>query len=89
MTDKKNDKRIRPFGSAIEFSSFGKSTLAYIRRVNTDDLPIEVTLEENLPADTNMWALFGADGKPLALADEMSMILQDAEDHDLVAMQRH
>ena len=89
MNEGVKDRRIKPFGTAMEFSAFGKSTLAYIRRVNTDDLPIEVALEEDLPADTTMWGLFGADGVPLALADEIKMLIQDAEDNDLVAVQRH
>lgn len=80
---------IKPFASQIEFSSFGKNTLAYVRRVEVDELAENVASEAGLPLNEDLWGLFGADGEPIALSDEIGSLLQSAEDSDLVAMKRH
>ena len=77
------------FNSRIEFANFGKNSIAYVRRVNTDELsePFHETGELNEGED--IWALYSADGEPLAVADEQSLLFDNAEERELVAVQRH
>ena len=82
-------KPVVSFGSKIEFANFGKSSIAYVRKVNTRELSEEFHEDGLLPDDEVMWGLFGADGEALAVADEQYLLLENAEERELVAVQRH
>ena len=80
---------VKLFGSATEFATFGNSTIAYVRKVRSDDMNRRYPLSMELPDGIELWGLFGADGEPIALADEQSELYVDAEERDLLAVQRH
>ncbi|MEM8749149.1 MAG: DUF1150 family protein [Pseudomonadota bacterium] len=82
------NKTIRLFGSSVEFESFGNSSIAYIRPVTSrfmnENYP-DAT-EDDLPDGLDLWGLFAADGKPLAVADDEHFLISDAQDRDLLAV---
>lgn len=83
-------KSMVKFGSKVEFANFGKSTIAYVRRINSDDLHGAFgEMDDDLPADVDMWGLFSADGQPLAVADEKYLLMDNAEERELVTVNRH
>ncbi len=76
-------------GTPVEFASFGKSALAYVRRVQSDDMNERFPNAPALPEGLDLWGLFGADGEPLAVSDERSSLFSDAERRDLLTVHRH
>ncbi len=84
-----SDRSIFKFNSNIEFANFGKDMIAYVRRVNTDDLDDTFTEEGELPLGQDIWALYSADGEPIALSDDKQMLFNNAEEFDLVTVNRH
>jgi len=84
-----SNKTVLSFNSKIEFANFGKSSIAYVRRVRTEDLSQPFHDTGELPEDGDVWALFSADGEPLAVADDQSLLFDNAEARELVAVQRH
>ena len=81
------DNVVKIFSSAVEFETFGMNALGYIRRVKTDDINAQFELDEALPAGQDLWALFGADGNPITIADEKADVMTDADDMDLLTVQ--
>lgn len=87
---------VKLFGSKVEFETFGKSSLAYVRRVSQSDMDVYLAdsqewgdSPENLnsmTADSGLWGLFGADGEPLAFSHEEAFLTQNAEELDLLTV---
>jgi len=84
-----SNKKVLTFNSKIEFANFGKNSIAYVRRVNTNELTEPFHESGELMLDEDVWALYGADGEPIAIADEQSLLFDNAEERELVAVQRH
>ena len=81
--------KIEAFGSQVEFAQFGKNAIAYVREVTSDDLNRRFPQGPALPEGVDLWGLFTADGQPLALADEPMALVQNADEMELQAVQRH
>ncbi len=77
---------VKLFNSPIEFETFGKNSLAYLRPVLRDEMNERFPDGPELPRGQDLWGLFGADGLPIAVADEKSDLLFDAEELDLLAL---
>lgn len=82
-------KIVSPFGSGIEFAAFGKQSFAYVRPVNSDDMKDTFKEAGDLPDGVDLWGLFAADGQPLALADERSMVVENAQELELITLALH
>ncbi len=68
----------------LEFANLGISAVAYVRRVERRELTeLEIDPEDVAP-DVDLWGLYGADGAPLAIADDRSDLIADASERDLV-----
>lgn len=80
------DKTGFGIGSRIEFESFGRNTLAYIKPVARDSDLTNIAFSEGLPTDVPLWGLFSADGEPIALSEKRSSLFQDAEELELTAV---
>lgn len=80
---------VKLFGAGVEFELFGRSTLAYVRRVQSDELNEQFPNGPELPQGIDLWGLFGADGRPISVADEQSVLMHEAQEMDLLAVQRH
>lgn len=78
---------VKLFNSAVEFETFGKNSLAYVRPVLSDEMNERFPGGPELPEGIDLWALFGADGLPIAVADEKSELLSNAEEMDLLTVQ--
>ncbi len=78
----------RHFDTSTEFAAFGSGAVAYVRRVEPGDFNRRFPTVEELPVDRDLWGLFGADGNPLSVSDDQYVLLQDAQDRDLVAVHR-
>ena len=76
------------FNSTVEFANFGKSSIAYVRPVQSTDFEDGMLDDEHLDPNEPLWGLFGADGEPIAVADERSLLLDSAEDMSLVPVTR-
>ncbi len=79
-------EKLKVFGSKVEFAAFGKSTLAYTRQMNSDEIRLKFPDADDLPEGVDLWALFGADGEPLAIADEQDLLIDNAESRSLLAV---
>jgi len=77
---------VKLFGSPIEFESFGINALAYMRPVKSEDMNARFPDGPELPEGLDLWALFGADGQPIAVADEKSDLISNAEEMDLLTV---
>ncbi|MEL6752371.1 MAG: DUF1150 family protein [Pseudomonadota bacterium] len=83
------NKRIDIFATATEFAQFGKQAFGYIRAVKSDDMNARFPDQAELPEGLDLWGLFAADGEPLALADERSVIMENAGEMELMPLTRH
>ena len=81
--------KIEPFGSQVEFAQFGKNAIAYVREVTSDDLNQRFPQGPALPEGVDLWGLFTADGQPIAVAEEPMALVQNADEMELMAVQRH
>lgn len=87
---------IKLFGSSVEFETFGKSSLAYVRRVSKSDLDGYLAASDDWedasqgsPSDAeenSIWGLFGADGEPIAFSHEEEFLSQNAAERDLLTV---
>ncbi|MEE9314659.1 MAG: DUF1150 family protein [Rhizobiaceae bacterium] len=77
---------VKLFQSPVEFETFGINSLAYVRPVMSDDINAQFPQGPELPEGLDLWALFGADGQPIAVADEKSDLLLNAEELDLLTV---
>ncbi len=78
---------VKLFGSKIEFESFGKNSIAYMRKMTGNDMGRRFPQVERYDDDEEMWALFGADGQPIAVADDASWLIENAAELDLMTVQ--
>jgi hypothetical protein len=83
------NKRITFGSTPAEFASFGKQAFAYMRPVQSDEMNAKFPQNPQLPSGLDLWGLFGADGEPLALADERQALLDNADELDLMPLARH
>lgn len=77
------------FGSDIEFATFGRNAIAYVRRIDAKEFGERFPQAGPLPDDQDLWGLFAADGVPLAVAGEQSVLMDDAASRDLTPVARH
>ncbi len=82
-------KPVLTFNTQIEFANFGRNTMAYLRRVKSDDLIRDYPETDDLVSGEMLWALYGADGEPIAVADDKSDLFTNAEERDLVTVNLH
>jgi hypothetical protein len=88
---------VKLFGSAVEFETFGKSSIAYVRQVSKSDMDSYLAASNDWedasrgdPTDIDdslIWGLFGADGEPIAFSHEEEFLTQNAAERDLLTVQ--
>ena len=70
-------------------ANLGGGRLAYIRPLNAAEAK---TLFPSMPAvapDLELWALLGADGTPIMLADSREAVMLNAHENDLETVSLH
>ncbi len=69
--------------SPEELAGLGAGDIAYMRPMTSDEVLERFPGATNLVPGLDLWALFAADGTPLALADDENAVLHDAYDRNL------
>jgi len=89
MSSAVKDNPVKMFGSPTEFATFGTGAIAYVRRVSSDDFNTQFPATGNLPEGLDLWGLFAADGSPLSVSDDQMALFEDAQERELLTVQRH
>ncbi|WP_102959566.1 DUF1150 family protein [Mangrovicella endophytica] len=75
--------------STSDLASLGEGHLAYLRRMSSDDIRARFPSAQSIKPGLNLWALFGADGTPLAVSDDRGSILASASENELLTVSIH
>lgn len=72
-----------------DLAAIGSGHIAYLRQITGKEISKAFPDSVQIPPDARVWALFGADGTPLALADDQGAAISSAFDNDLVPVAVH
>ncbi|MFD2238836.1 DUF1150 family protein [Aureimonas populi] len=75
--------------SQTDFAALGEGHLAYLRRMSSDDIRARFPGAQAIRPGLKLWALFGADGTPLAVSDDRGSILASASENELMTVSLH
>ncbi|WP_185984023.1 DUF1150 family protein [Aureimonas mangrovi] len=75
--------------SKTDFAALGEGHLAYLRRMSSDDIRAKFPAAQSIRPGIKLWALFSADGTPLAVSDDRSSILASASENELMTLSIH
>lgn len=75
--------------STKELARLGTNKIGYMRVMTSKQVLETFPETEDILPDMNFWALFGADGEPLALADHRDAVFSSAFDNDLKTVSVH
>ena len=78
-----------PAMSIAELAELGMKEVGYIRPITSQEVMEKFSITEGLQPGMNLWALFSANGDPLALSDEPAGVLSNAYDLDLDSVSLH
>jgi len=78
-----------PEMSQKELAALGAEKIAYIRPISSSEVMDKFPVVEGLQPNQMLWALFAANGDPLALSDEPARVLSNAHDLDLQPVTLH
>lgn len=72
-----------------DLAAIGEGHVAYLRRMSSDDIRAKFPSAQSIRPGLNLWALFSADGTPLAVSDDRGSILASASDNALTTVSIH
>ncbi|KQQ78908.1 MULTISPECIES: DUF1150 domain-containing protein [Aureimonas] len=72
-----------------DLASIGEGHLAYLRRMSSDDIRARFPSAQSIRPGLKLWALFSADGTPLAVSDDRGSILASATENELLTVSIH
>ncbi len=72
-----------------DLASIGEGHLAYLRRMSSDDIRARFPSAQSIRPGVKLWALFSADGTPLAVSDDRGSILASATENELMTVSIH
>lgn len=72
-----------------EFAHLGEGSVAYLRKMKSDDLAGRFPNLPHMAPGLELWALFAADGNPIMLADHRDGVLAGALENDLTPVSIH
>ncbi|MEZ5872905.1 MAG: DUF1150 family protein [Nitratireductor sp.] len=75
--------------TADELASLGAGKIAYLRQISGKEIAEAFPNSMEIAPDALVWALFAADGTPLALADDAGGALSMAFTNDLIPVAIH
>ena len=75
--------------STNELASIGEGHVAYLRRMSSDDIRAKFPSAQSSQPGLDLWALFSADGTPLAVSDDRGSILASATENQLLTVSTH
>ncbi len=71
------------------FAHLGEGHVAYVREVSAEDLGRLVPGAPPVPAGVRLWALLGATGTPILIADDRAAAVAGAAENDLTMVGLH
>lgn len=89
MTDETTMAALRQVMSPESFAALGGGRIAYVSPLNPDEAK---GLFPQMPAvvpDLALWALLGADGTPIMLANSREAVELNAQENDLETVSLH
>ena len=69
--------------SDTELAHLGAGKIAYVRRITSDDLVSRFPGLPHIQSGLDLWAVFGANGQPMMVADEQAVAISAAVNRDL------
>lgn len=79
----------RPIVTQADLAHLGEGTVAYLREMGSEELKGKFPGLPDMQPGLKLWALFGADGRPILLSDARDRALAGAMENDLVAVALH
>ncbi|ORE96864.1 DUF1150 domain-containing protein [Aurantimonas sp. 22II-16-19i] len=73
----------------FDLASLGEGQIAYMRQMSSDEMRARFPAAKSIQPGLKLWALFGADGTPLAVSDDRSSILASATQNELLTVSLH
>ncbi|HVY19263.1 MAG TPA: DUF1150 domain-containing protein [Bauldia sp.] len=71
------------------FAGLGGGKIAYVRPLNAEQARGLFPQMPTLAPDLELWALLGADGSPIMLADSREAVVMNASENELEAVSLH
>ncbi|CAH2395689.1 DUF1150 family protein [Mesorhizobium ventifaucium] len=72
-----------------EFAHLGEGSVAYLRKISSDDLRGRFPGLGEIAPGLELWALFAANGQPILLSDARDRALAGALENDLTPVSIH
>ena len=72
-----------------EFAHLGEGSVAYLRKVSSDELLGRFPNIGEIAPGLELWALFAANGQPILLSDARDRALAGAMENDLTTVAIH
>ena len=72
-----------------QFAHLGEGEVAYLRKVSSDELRGRFPGLPSIAPGLELWALFGADGRPILLSDARDRAIAGAFENELVPVSIH
>ena len=69
--------------SDLELAGLGEGKIAYVRKITSDDLTSRFPGLPHIQPGLDLWAVFGANGLPMLVADEQAAAISAAVGRDL------
>jgi hypothetical protein len=66
-----------------ELARLGEGAIAYVRKITSDDLVSRFPGLPHMQPGLDLWAVFGAGGQPMMVADEQAVAISAAVNRDL------
>ena len=85
MTDHASHTNI----TETDLAAIGEGHLAYLRRMSSDEMRRRFPAAQSIQPGLKLWALFSADGTPLAVSDDRGSILASATENSLLTVSLH
>lgn len=89
MHDEHVTKRSGPVIPDAAFAQLGGGQIAYMKPLNPDEVHRLFPQVPPVQPDTTLYALFGAEGRPMALSDNPKAVIASALQHDLTMVSLH
>lgn len=75
--------------SPENFADLGGGSIAYVRPMSSDEIKSLFPNTPPLESGLDLWALLGADGTPIMLADSRDAVVMNAHENDLETVSLH
>ena len=89
MTNETTTTSSKQVMSAESFAALGGGRIAYVRPLHPDEAKDLFPQMPSVVPDLELWALLGADGTPIMLADSRAAVELNAHENDLETVSLH